>query len=206
MRLLSLATVLSLVAFHHLGAQTTTAIRICLMPATIEASSDGPAAGEAIRATFTTFLTGPSLTSQSLQARLVTQAREEARQAGCPFVLLSTLKVVTKRSGGGLLGRVAAGAVLQGATEAGIASGSTTGRIVGAAAVAGMHQATYNYATSIRTRDEVTLGYRLEAADGTVLLEQQDRRTAKADGEDLLTPIIQPAAEKIVEAARRKTP
>ena len=94
--------------------------------------------------------------------------------------------------------------MLQGATEAGIASGSATGRIVGSAAAAGVNQVTYNYAVTVRSRDELTLGWRLETADGTVLAEAKDKRSAKSDGEDLLTPMIQPAAEKIVEAAKRR--
>ena len=66
-----------------------------------------------------------------------------------------------------------------------------------------MSQAAYNYAVTIRNKDELTLGYRLEAADGTVLVEQREKRTAQSDGEDLLTTLVQKAAEQIVAAAKR---
>ncbi len=191
---------------QDLEAQSRDSVRICFAPATVEASNNAATAAEAVRAAFTSFLTGPSLSSQPLQARLASQVKEEAKQAGCPFLLVTTVKLVAKRKGGSMLGQVMAGAAWQGATEAGIASGSTAGRIVGSAAATGFQQATYNYAVTIRTRDELTLGWRLEWADGTVLVENKDKRNAKSDGEDLLTPMAQAAAEKIVEAATRRAP
>jgi hypothetical protein len=199
------ALVATLAAAQMLGAQAPTGVKICLAPATVESSSNGNAAADAAREAFTSFLTGPSLSSQPLQARLTSQAREEAKQAGCPFILLTTIKHTSKRSGGGLLGQVAAGAARQGVAEAGI-GGSVAGRIAGSAANTGINQAAYAYAGSIRNKDEFTLGWRLEAADGSVLGEEKNKRTAKSDGEDLLTPLVQSAAEQVVAAARRKAP
>ena len=40
-------------------------------------------------------------------------------------------------------------------------------------------------------------------ADGTVLVDEKESRKAKADGEDLLTPLIQKASEQIVAAAKK---
>jgi hypothetical protein len=175
--------------------------RICLAPASVEASSgSATAAMDAARETFTSYLTGPSLRADPLKARLASQVREEARQAGCPYLLLPTLKHVQKRSGGGVLGRMAAGAAQQGAWEAGMSSGSAVGRVAGQAAYGAAGQAAYNYAVSVHNKDELTLGYRVEAADGKVLLEKQDKRKAKSDGEDLLSPMVQQAAEAILAA------
>src|SRR6476469_6332055 len=201
-----LVLVVTLLSGQELEAQPRDSVRICFAPTTVEASNNAAAAAEAVRAAFTSFLTGPSVSSQPLQARLASQVKEEAKQARCPFLLETTVKLVAKRKGGSVLGQVMAGAAWQGATEAGIANGSPTGRIVGSAAATGFQQATYNYAVTIRTRDELTLGWRLEWADGTVLVENKDKRNAKSDGEDLLTPMVQAAAEKIVEAAKRRAP
>jgi len=177
------------------------ATRICLAPAGVEANSGSTdAAIDAVRETFTKYLSGPSIVAQPLTARLVSQAREEARQAGCPYLVLPTLKHEQKKSGGSLLGRMAAGAAQQGAWEAGVASGSTAGRIAGTAAYGAAGQAAYNYAVTIHNNDEMTLGYRLETADGKVLAERRDKRKAKSDGEDLLTPMVAQAAEAIVAA------
>jgi hypothetical protein len=102
----------------------------------------------------------------------------EAKQAGCPYLLLTTIKHVQKRCGGGLLKRMAAGAAQQGAWEAGVASGSTAGRIAGQAAYGAAGQAAYDYAVTVRNKDELTLGYRLETPDRKVLIEKRDKRKA----------------------------
>jgi hypothetical protein len=188
----------------RLAAQDSTrVIRICLAPASVEASSgSATAASDAARETFTSYLTGPSLRPEPLKARLASQAKEEAKQAGCPYLLLTTIKHEHKRSGGGLLGRMAAGAAQQGAWEAGVTSGSAAGRIAGQAAYGAAGQAAYNYAYTVRNKDELTLGYRLETADGKALVEKRDKRKAKQDGEDLLSPMVEKAAEEIVAAAK----
>jgi hypothetical protein len=187
----------------RLSAQAPDSVRICLAPAAVEATSNTAAAVDAVRESFTSFLTGPSIKAEPLKARLESQAREEAKQAGCPFILVTTLKLVSKRSGGGLLGQIAAGAARQGAWEVGARSGSAVGRIAGSAAYGGLSQAALSYAVTIKNKDELTLGYRLEAADGTVLVEKLEKKNAKSDGEDLLTPLVQQAAEQIVAAAKR---
>lgn len=193
---------LSLLVAVHPAVDTT---RICLAQASVEASvGDASAAAAAVREMFTSFLTGPSLHPEPLTARLVSQVREEARRAGCPYLLLMTLRHERKRSGGGLLGRMAAGAAQQGVWEAGAASSSAAGRIAGQAAYGAAGQAASVYASSVHTNDEVTLGYRLEAGDGRVMLEKTDKRKAKSDGEDVLTPLVQQASEAIAGATTKQ--
>jgi hypothetical protein len=175
--------------------------RICLAPASVESSTgSATSAGDALREAFTGYLTGPSLRAEPLKARLSSQVKEEATLAGCPYLLLTTIKHVQKKSGGGLLKRMAAGAAQQGAWEAGVASGSTAGRIAGQAAYGAAGQAAHDYAYTIRNKDEVTLGYRLEAKDGKVLIEKRAKRKAEQDGEDLLTPLVEAASEAIAAA------
>ena len=184
---------------HAQEGQSVT--RICLAPASVEgASGSASSAMDAVRETFTSYLTGPSLRADPLKARLASQVKEEAKQSGCPYLLLTTIKHVQKRSGGGLLGRMAAGAAQQGAWEAGAASGSAAGRIAGHAAYGAAGQAASNYAGSTRNKDEMTLGYRLETPDGKVLIEKRDKRKASQDGEDLLTPLVESASEAIAVA------
>ena len=185
------------------NAQDTTAVRrICLAPASVEASANSDAAIGAVSEALTAYLTGPTLTTHSLKARLASQVRQEAQQAGCPYLLLPTLKHEKKR-GGGLLERMAAGAAQQGAWEAGAASGSAAGRIAGHAAYGAAGQAVSRYASNFQAKDELTLGYRLESPPGELLAEGKEKRKAKADGEDLLTPMAQKAAESVADAVAR---
>lgn len=179
-------------------------IRICLAPASVEAgTTSASAARDAARETFGAYLNGPSVRAEPLKALLASQVREEAIQSGCPYLLLTTIKVEHNQGGGSVLGRMAAGAVQQGALEAGVASGTTAGRIAGHAASSAAAQASYNYAVTIRNKDELTLGYRLESASGSVLLDKHDKRKAKSDGEDLLAPLVEKAAEQVLAAAKR---
>ena len=65
-----------------LGAQATTpSQRICIAPPTAQmASGSSTDAANAVRESFTSFLTGPSLAVTPLTARLASQAREEAKR------------------------------------------------------------------------------------------------------------------------------
>ena len=164
-------------AAQAVGAPAT---RICLAPTTVEAVPGGFDPETAVRETFTDFLTGPTLAITPLQARLPSQAREEAKLAGCGFVLFPTIKHERKTGGGGFLGKVVAGGVQQGAASA-----------------------ASDYAASSRVKDELTLRYRLESAAGKVLVEKSDKREAKSDGEDLLTPMVRPAAEAVAQAVAK---
>src|SRR5687768_13118613 len=85
--------------------------QICLAPATVEAAPNGVDPVAAVGAAFSTFLNGPTLAVQPLSARLQSQARQEAKLAGCQFLLLTTVKHERKTGGGGILGKMAGGAV-----------------------------------------------------------------------------------------------
>jgi hypothetical protein len=177
--------------------------RICLAPATVESAVGNSAdAMNAVRETFASFLTGPSLAVRPLNARLQSQVREEAKAAGCSYLLLPTVKHEHKSGGGGLLGRMAGGAVEQGAWRAGAAAGTTAGGVAAGAAAGAAGAAANNYASSVRTKDELALSYRLESAEGKVLLDKSEKRKAKSDGEDLLTPLVQHASEAVAAAVK----
>lgn len=198
---LCLATLLPLTAATAQGMRDRT--RICLAPASVEGAVGSAAdAMTAVRETFTSFLTGPSLEVTPLSARLESQAREEAKAATCPYLLLVRLKHVRK-SGGGLLRRMAGSAVQEGAWSAGAAATTTAGRVASSAAAGAAGAAAYDFASSIKTKDELTLTYHLEAASGTVLVEGSEERKAKSDGEDLLTPLVEHAARAVVAAAAK---
>jgi hypothetical protein len=196
------ALLVPVAAWAQAGPPARPVTQFCLAPATVEAAPAGVDPLTAVRETFTSFLTGPTLAVQPLGARLASQVREEAKVAGCPFLLISTVKHERKTGGGGLFGKVASGAVQQGAWSVSGAAGSTVGRVVAGAAAGAASSAAADYASSSRTKDELTLSYRLESAAGAVLVDKSEKRKAKSDGEDLLTPLVQRAAEAIVTAAK----
>ena len=68
--------------------------------------------------------------------------------------------------------------------------GGAVGSVAASAAAGAASAAVTDWAHTVKTKDELSLAYRLEAADGTVLVEQKGKRKAESDGEDLLTPQI----------------
>jgi hypothetical protein len=175
--------------------------QICLAPTSVEASV-GSASGvsDAVRETLTSFLTGPSIGVSALSARLESQVREEAANAGCRYVLFTTAKHQRKQ-GGGFLSRAAGGAVQQGAWRAaGEIGGSGAGRIAADAAAGAAGAAATDLAYGTRSKDEMSLAWRLETSDRKVLVEKSAKRKASSDGEDLLTPLAEQAAEAVAAA------
>lgn len=178
--------------------------QICLAPATVEAVPNGVDPLAAVRDAFTSFLTGPTLSVQPLNARLQSQVREEAKLAGCGFLLLTKIKHQRKSGGGGILGKMVGGAVQQGAwAVTGSVAGSVVGQVAAGAAAGAASTAVNDYAMNSKQTDELTLSYRLESGSGKVLVEKSEKRKAEADGEDLLTPLAQKAAEAIAEAVTK---
>jgi outer membrane lipoprotein SlyB len=179
-------------------------MQICLAPATVEAAPSGVDPLTAVRDAFSNFLTGPTLTVHPLSARLQSQVRQEAKLAGCGFLLLTTVKHERKTGGGGFLGKVAGGAVQQGAwAVSGSAGASMAGRVAAGAAAGAASSSINDYAMNSRQKDELELTYRLENEGGQVLVEDSGKRKAKSDGEDLLTPLAQKAADAIAAAVAK---
>jgi hypothetical protein len=171
---------------------------VCIaMPRVEIVQGDAATAASGLRDMFASYLTGPSLKSVVLESRLQSQAMAEARQKQCDRVLITTLS--QKRKGGGRFGKImgeAAGTALwyvPGGTTAGTAAAR-------AAAVAGA-RAISTVAATTKARDEFTLEYRVEDGTGKpVLPAKKDTMKAGSDGQDLLTPLVEKAAEAVAAA------
>ena len=119
---------------------------------------------------------------------LESAAEAEARQKGCDFVVYAG--VSHKKGGGGgfggMFGKVATAA-------AGVGN-------IGAASGGGGGAATSN----VKQKDELTLDIRLQAP-GTAApaAARQFKSKAKSAGEDIITPVIQQAAQMILDASAK---
>ena len=116
---------------------------ICLALATVHLASGSSAdGGAAVRESFASYLSGPTLAVTPLQAKLASQAREEAKQASCKYVLYTSMKLERNKSGGGLFGKIVGEAVQSSAYELrGRAGGSVAGRVVTSAAASAAAEA-----------------------------------------------------------------
>jgi hypothetical protein len=55
-------------------------------------------------------------------------------------------------------------------------------------------------AGSVKSKDEVTLDIKMQSVSGEAALAKQYKGKAKSDGEDIITPIIEEAAQAIIDA------
>jgi hypothetical protein len=171
---------------------------VAVMPAAVSGvEGDAAAMGTAVRDLFVTYLSGPALQLSPLDSRVRPQAVQEARQKGCGHLVTATL--TRKRSGGGsnALGRIVGGAA---GTAAWHIPATSAGAAVARGVGVGAAHAVEAIATGTRAKDELRIEWALAPlAGGRPLLARDEKLKASSDGEDLLTPLVQRAAEAIVE-------
>jgi hypothetical protein len=163
----------------------------------VDGSSTDVATG--VRDLFISFLDGSALRTVILEARLPAQAAIEARQKGCGQMLLTTM--VRKRDNGSSLGGVLGQAAGTAAWHIPYGVGGSVAR---GAAIAGA-QAASTLASDTRRKDEVRLEYRVGTPDGVAAAKPvSSKAKARADGEDLLTPLVERASAEIFSAVTAK--
>lgn len=172
------------------------------MPAVV-AGMDGNAAdaATAVRDALVTFLSGPALQPVAMEARVRLQALEEARQKKCTHFL--TLSLTKKAGGRSALGRVVGQAAGTAAWR--LPGGGSLGTAVARDLSVGVVYALSNMAASTRAKDEMRLEWTLAPIDTPGRsASKTEKAKATADGEDILTPLIQRSADAIVELLLKK--
>ena len=198
---LMIATTASAFAQEPAPADPAQGICVALvLPSVTGVEGSATATATGIRDLFSSYLTGPSIRSIALEARLPSQAAEEARLKGCTNVLTTTLTF--KRRGGGsgvaqALGRAASAAAWH-VPYAGTASGAAAR----SAAISGA-EAAASIAGSTQEKDEVALDYKLTLAGGRILTKS-DKAKAQSSGEDLITRLVERASEAVLTAVMTK--
>lgn len=177
-------------------------LRIGLLLPNVQMSAGNAAqASEALRNSFAGYLKGPSIEVVTLSAREPSLAIEEARQSQCDYMLSASMNV--KKGGGSMFGRAigniagsAAGHIPGGGSAATGAARST--------AITGVYT-TAAISNSIKARDEVTLEYKLDQVDtAKTALANKDKAKASADGEDVISPLVQKASGDVIARATQK--
>ena len=172
-----------------------------VMPKAQMTAGDSAQAAAALRNTFASYLNSPSIELVALNARLPSQALEEAKQSGCDYVLHASL--TQKKGGGGMfgkaLGNIASSAIghLPGGSNAGEAAARSV-------AVTSVYTAA-DVSRTVKSKDELTLEYKLESTDAARPgVANSAKAKAKSDGEDIFTPLVEKAAQAVVDAIARK--
>jgi hypothetical protein len=173
---------------------------VAIVLPSVEGVDDTTTVAVSVRSLFQSYLTGPTLRSIALDAKLASQANQEAIQKQCTKVLTVSL---TRKAGGNGKSKVATAAQAAG-TAAGYIAGGGIGEIAVAGAAAGA-QAIGSLASNTRAKDEMRIEYRVTTVDGVqILAPKTDSRKAQSNGEDIVTPLVERAANAIAFVVTKK--
>jgi outer membrane lipoprotein SlyB len=138
----------------------------------------------------------PNVEVVNLEARLSSAISAEAQQKECDYVIYTN--VSHKKGGGGGFGGMFGQALGSAIGQTGIGhTGSVAGNIAGQIATQGIVSAT-SVSSSVKSKDEITLDLKLNKADGGAALAKVYKVKAKSNGDDVISQVIEQAAEEIV--------
>lgn len=177
------------------GAKKEGVVRVGFANVKTGSIGDGINAQElagAVQNTLSEYLKSPQIEVVALEAKLPSAIDAEAKSKECDFVIYAT--VSHKKGGGGMFGKTLGNVVGSAISEVGYSS-STAGAIAGHTAA--------NAAGNVKAKDEITLDVKL-TKDGAQAFAKQYKQKAKGNGDDIITPIIEQAAQAILDAASKK--
>jgi hypothetical protein len=185
----------------EVGAKKEGVIRLGLTAVKTGSVGEGLSAADlaaAIRNTLVEYLKSPNLEVVLIEAKLPSQIDTEARQKECDFVIYSN---VEHKKGGSKFGAFAP--ALSHVASLGGYSGSTAGAVAGQVASTVIITAA-NVSANVKAKDQLTLDMRLQApGNATPMVAQQYKAKAQSNGEDIISPIIEQAAQTILDAAKK---
>jgi hypothetical protein len=186
------------------GAKKPGIVRLGLVAVKTGSVGEGLNANDlaaAVGNTLDGYLKSPRVELVQLEARLPSQIEDEAREKECDFVIYAN--VSHKKGGGGGFGGMFSKVVAPTVRQVGIGhTGSTAGNVAGEIATHAIVSAG-TMSASVKAKDELTLDIRVQAS-GNVTASQQFKSKAKSAGEDIITPLVEQAAQLILDAAIKR--
>lgn len=180
------------------GAKKEGMIRIGVVMPKVQTSS-GAEMADPIRNSIIQYLSGPAVEVTTLDARVPAQIEAEAKQKECDFILYTNVN--HKKGGGGfggMFGKVAPvinQVPVYGSTGAAVAGSIAKTTIMTAASMSG----------NVKSKDEVTLEYQLvSSSSSTQVAANKLKGKAKADGEDVFSPLLEQMATNVLSVAVKR--
>lgn len=142
------------------------------------------------------FLKGTKVEIVPLEARLASAQTEEARQKECDYVIYANVSHKKGGGGGFGFGKVLAQTVAQtGIGHTGSVAGNLAGQIATTAIVSAG-----SMSDNVKKKDEITLDIKvLSTADNSAALAKQFKAKASSDGDDIISTVVEQAAQAIVD-------
>ncbi len=201
-----------------LGPKAPGKIRIGIAPAQAQMGQGNNAQADystPVRNAIIFMMNGPAVEIAALDAQLPIQLQAEAQQKQCDYILVSAVTV--KHTSSGNFGKfMKAGSMAANLTPLGMMAHSmgavngmmATQTVMQTAAMTTQQQAMSQlsgFNGQIKSKDEVTVDYQLLPTGGTQpKLQNSLKGKSKSDGEDVLTPLIQQAANSILTEVTKK--
>ncbi len=162
-----------------------------------------PQDGAAIRDAEAMLLTGPTVESVKLQALLPDQAMAEAKQLNCDYILNASLNQ-QKVESGGRFGKLMNMRALQAASSAAVfmPGSNSSAKQIGMMEGQAIQQEMASAARGVKANNDVALQYTLTSVEGSVALSDTAKVRSKTDGENVVTPLVTEAANKILAVAK----
>ena len=188
----------------ELGAKKAGVVRLGLAAVKTGSVGEGLNPNElaaAVQNSLTDYLKSPGIELIQLEAKLPSQIVAEATQKECDFVILAN--VSHKKGGGGGFGSMFS-RMAPAINSVPIHTGNTAGNVAGGVA-AQMIVSTASMSANVKSKDELMLDIKLQAPkDSIPAVVKQFKSKAKTNGEDIISPIIEEAAQAILDANGKK--
>lgn len=158
---------------------------------------NGQQLSDAVLALLGSYLEGSKIELVPLDAKLASVVEKEAKEKECDFVLQA--QVSHKKGGGGFGMFKAIAPVLTSMTPlAGIGGG--IGGMVASSVASNAISSAANASANIKPKDEISLDIKLMPLGGAVEVSKQFKAKAKSEGEDIISPMMEQAAQAIIDS------
>jgi len=155
----------------------------------------------AVKNTLVDYLKTPKIELVELEAKLPSAIADEAKDKQCDYVIYANVSHKKGGGGGGFGGMFKAIAPVVAQTGIGH-TGSVAGNVAGQVATTAIVSAGQAQA-NVKSKDEITLDIKLiSAANNGAPLVKQYKGKAKSDGDDIISPLIEQAAQAILDAVK----
>jgi hypothetical protein len=176
-------------------------VRIGLASVKTGAVGEGINASElanAVRNSLAEYLKVPNVEVVTLDAKLASAIDAEAKEKQCDFVVYAN--VSHKKGGGGGFGGMFGKSLGMAVGSVGIGGlGNTAANVAGQVASQAIVTAT-SMSANVKSKDELALDIRLSKIGAADVLTQQYKAKAKSNGDDIISQVIEQAAQAIVNS------
>lgn len=177
----------------EVGAKKAGVIRLGLAQVKTGAVGDGLNANElaaAVQNTLAEYLKGTKVEVVKLEAKLPSAVADEAKSKECDYVVFAN---VSHKKGGGGFGSML-GKMSEVVSRQAIGSSDIGGQIARTTIVSAA-----TASENVKAKDEISLEVKLQNGNSTAFTKQYKAK-AKSDGEDIISQIIEQAAQAIIDS------